>query len=138
MNVEVNRLPDYLGRTLLAVTHSDRPMYEPTCDINYLEQRYASPLRLPPELPFETLLPSSAATPYSGSVAVYDIGVAGERPPELVCAFRPKGYRPQHAMWHDDRLWVLGEDHLEIYDAHLTLVKTIRDPWLAGAHTIVA
>jgi hypothetical protein len=138
MNVELNRLTDHLGRTLLCVTHSDRPMQEPRCDINYLERRYASPIRLPPTQPFETLGPASAASPYLGAITAYDIGETGDQPPELVCAFRPETYKPQHAMWHNDRLWVLGTEHLEVYDDHLISLKVIRDPWLAGNHTIAS
>jgi hypothetical protein len=137
MHVELNRLTDYPGRPLLCVTHSDRPMHEPSTDLNYLERRFGSPLRLPPSQPFETLEPASAFTPFLGAVTVYDIGTAGDRPPELVCAFRPGTYKPSHAMWHADRLWVLGTEHIEVYDAHLNSVRAIRDPWLAGAHTIV-
>ena len=137
MNVELNRLVHHLGRKLLCVTHSDRPMDAPRCDINYLERRYASPIRLPPLEPFETLAPSSASSPYRGTVTLYDIGESGERRPELVCAFRPESYKPQHAIWHRGMLWVLGTEHIEIYDPHLTSLKVIRDPWLAGTHTIV-
>ncbi len=136
MNVEVNRLSDHLGRSLLCVVHSDRPMQEPNSDINYLERRFGSPLRLPPAQPFETLEPARAFTTYLGAISVYDIGDAGERQPELVCAFRPDTYKPSHAMWHNDRLWVLGTEHIEVYDAHLNSIRVIRDPWLAGSHTI--
>jgi hypothetical protein len=137
MTVELNRLIDHLGRPLLCVVHSERPMEEPHNDINYLERRFGSPLRLPPWQAFETLEPASAFSPYLGAVSVYDIGDAGDRPPELVCGFRPGTYKPSHAMWHDDRLWVLGTEHIEVYDAHLTPLTAIRDPWLAGGHTIV-
>src|SRR5438132_6106923 len=93
MDVEVNRLEDYLGRNLLCVTHSDRPMDE-SSDINCLEARYASPLRLPPLQPFQTLRPSREHVPYLGTVSLYDIGDDGGRLPELVCAFRPCTYKP--------------------------------------------
>lgn len=136
MNVELNKLTDHLGRPLLCVVHTDRPMQEPRNDINYLERRFDSALRLPPAQPFETLEPSSAFSPYLGTITVYNIGETGERPPELVCAFKPGTYKPSHAMWHNDRLWVLGGEHIEVYDAHLNSLKVIRDPWLAGTHTI--
>jgi hypothetical protein len=136
LRVELNRLPDHLGRALLCVVHSDRPLEEPKTDINYLERRFGSPLRLPPTRPFETLKPARAFTVYLGAITVYAIDEAGGRQPELVCAFRPDTYKPSHAMWHHDRLWVLGTEHLEVYDAHLDSVRVMRDPWLAGAHTI--
>lgn len=136
MRIELNTLPDHLGRSLLCVVHSDRPMEEPKNDINYLEHRFGAALRLPPGDPFETLAPARAFDAYPGSVSVYDIGETGEEPPELVCAFTPATYKPSHAMWHHDRLWVLGTEHIEVYDAQLHSMTVMRDPWLAGSHTI--
>jgi len=112
-------------------------MEEPKCDINNLETRFGSPIRLPPLRPFDALRPSREHSPYLGSISLYDIGEDGSRSPELVCAFRPGTYKPQHACWLDDRLWVLGAEHIEVYDADLQSVREIRDPWLAGNHTIV-
>jgi hypothetical protein len=136
VNVELNRLADHLGRPLLCVVHSDRPVQEAHNDINYLERRFASPLRLPPAEPLETLAPARAFTPYLGAISAYDIGETGDQPPVLVCAFRPDTYKPSHAMWHNDRLWVLGTEHIEVYDAQLESLTAIYDPWLAGGHTI--
>jgi hypothetical protein len=136
MKVERNHLSECLDKRLLCVTHSDRPMHEPSCDINYLEKRYASSLRIPPLQPFETLTPSSAHTRYLGGITVYDIGEHGTHQPGLVCAFRPETYKPQHCIWHNNRLWVVAVDHIQVYDAALNPVTSIRDPWLAGNHTI--
>jgi hypothetical protein len=138
MRVELNRLSEYIGRTLLCVRHSERPMEDPTCDINYLEKRFASPFRLPPQQPFDMLRPSHDYSPYSGSISIYDVGDDGRREPQLVCAFRPDAYKPQHALWLSDRLWVLAAEHIEVYDAALHPLMQIRDPWLAGNHTIAA
>ena len=138
MRVELNQLRDYVGRNLLCITHSDRPMEEPRCDINYLEARYASPIRLPPLRPFDDLRPSREFSPYLGSISLYDVGDDGRSTPALVCAFKPETYKPQHCLWDGHRLWVLGAEHIEVYDADLTSTREISDPWLAGAHTIAA
>jgi hypothetical protein len=138
MNVELNRMSRYLGRSLLCVAHSDRPLQEPANEINYIESRYASPARLPPAFPFESLRPAREHDPHLGGVTIYDIGEGGERAPELVCAFRPKTYKPQHCLWLNDRLWVLGTEHIEIYDPCLKSLRQIRDPWLSGGHTMAA
>ena len=113
-------------------------MQEPRCDINSLEKRFVSPIRLPALQPFDTLRPSRTHTPYLGSISLYDIGEDGRRSPEMVCAFRPDTYKPQHGAWLDGKLWVLGAEHIEVYDADLKTVREIRDPWLAGNHTIAA
>ncbi len=135
MRIELNRLRGYVGRNLLGATHSDRPM-DGSNNINQLEARYGSPVRLPPLQPFDALRPSREHVPYLGTVSLYDIGEDGGRPAELVCAFRPTRYKPQHCLWDGERLWVLGAEHIEVYDADLRSLKVIRDPWLAGNHTI--
>jgi hypothetical protein len=61
--------------------------------------------------------------------------------PRLLAHLRPD-CKPQHAIWYQQKLWILGVDRLEVYlfglvDKGLSLLKTIEDPWLSGAHTIL-
>lgn len=138
MSAKVNRLTAHLGRALLCVVDSARPIEPAYVDINTLEKRFASPFRLPPLQPFDSLQPSSAHLTPTGEVSVYDIGDRGDQPPRLVCSFAPDDYAPSHAIWYDDQLWVLGTEQIVVYDAELHPVKVIRDPWLAGGHTIAS
>jgi len=128
------------NRRYLCVTHSDRPASFEKCSLNYLEKRYEDPARLPPAQPFESLGPASDHSPYGGEVTIhaFERGTNGEQPQTtLVARLRPGAFKPQHATWHDGRLWVLGAEHLDVYDAELRPVRRIADPWLAGGHTVV-
>ena len=124
----------------LCITHSDRPASFEKCSLNYLEKRYEDLARLPPAQPFESLGPASEHSPYGGEVTIhaFERGTNGEQPQTtLVARLRPGAFKPQHATWHDGRLWVLGAEHLDVYDAELRPVRRIADPWLAGGHTVV-
>ncbi|MEX2287794.1 MAG: hypothetical protein WD648_11940 [Planctomycetaceae bacterium] len=123
---------------LLCVTHSDRPIDRERCSLNFLTQRYAAGDRLPPKEPFESLVHARHHSPYLGEVTVWDVShnVGGELRPRLISRFRPETDKPQHAIWYDGRLWVLGLFSLEAYDKNLAHVGTVADPWLSGAHTI--
>ena len=138
MQIERNELRQHVNRPLLCVTHSDRPLHEPSCDINYLEMRYAAPDRLPPMASFQSLRPASEYSPYHGAVTLYHLGDAAAAAPQLVCAFRPPSFKPQHALWHEGHVWVLGTEQVAVYDADLRLIATVEDPWLAGGHTLAA
>ena len=131
----LNLLPSHHGKPLLCITHSDRPMELDKCHLNYLEARYARSDRLPPSTPFEALTASTTHSPYGGQVSIYDLA-AGWQAARLVCVFRPADFKPQHAIWHNRQLWVLGVECLDVYDSDLSLLVRIADPWLAGAHTI--
>src|SRR3954451_10079804 len=120
----------------LCITHSDRPASLDKCDLNYLELRYSRADRLPPAIPFGDLAPSAAHSPFGGEITICRIDFVDQRH-ELVGRLRPEGYKPQHATWHAGRLWVLGVEHLEIYDEQLNSIGRIDDPWLAGGHTII-
>jgi len=136
MGVKLNRLPDFVGRPLLCVTYSDRPLEPERCDLEFLRARYAKADRLPPSAPFESLLPLSHYAGSGGGIAIYDVGRDGSSSPRLVCAFRVQTCKPQHSIWHDGLVWVLGVDRVEIYDPDLRCVGVVTDPWLSGAHTI--
>ncbi|MBV9522408.1 MAG: hypothetical protein JO010_06430 [Alphaproteobacteria bacterium] len=125
-----------LQRRYLCITHSDRPASLDKCDLNYLELRYSRPGRLPPQEPFEALKPSKTYSPYAGEITLHDLGEDGRGAPRLVAKMRPEGYKPQHAAWHGGRLWVVGVEHVEVYDGALRSIAKIEDPWLAGGHTI--
>ena len=134
--IRTNRLPDYKGRRLLCVTHTDRPTELENCSLNYLEHRFCAPGRLPPQEPFESLAPASTKSPYLGAITLWDIGDDGLTSPRLVGHFRPGGYKPQQGIWYQDNLWVVGVEQIVIYNPYLVPVDRIQDPWLAGGHTI--
>ena len=106
------------------------------CSLNYLEQRYARADRLAALPPFESLPHASLQSPYHGQVTLWEFVEGDWRRPVLVACLRPD-FKPQHALWHAGRLWVLGVDRLEVYDASLRRVAEVSDPWLAGGHTAV-
>lgn len=118
----------------MCITHSDRPHESDKCDLNYLESRYSRADRLPPSEAFSSLAPSVNYSPYGGQVTLHDVS-GGWGQSKLVCELRPE-WKPQHAMWHDDRLWVLGVESLDVYDSDLNLQQRVVDSWLAGAHTV--
>ena len=138
LSVERNRLPDCVGRSLLCVTYSDRPLEPERCDVEFLRARYGKPDRLPPSAPFTSLLPLSHYSGTGGGIAIYDVGHNGRSPPDLVCAFRLTTAKPQHCLWQDGLVWVLGVDRVEIYDPDLQCVGLVTDPWLSGAHTMAS
>lgn len=122
---------------VLCVTHSDRPVDLDRCDLSFLQQRYSRPDRLPPSEPFESLRPSIESSPHLGAVTLWGFQGGHLERPELLAHLRPHGYKAQHAIRHNNRLWILGVELLEAYDASFELTAVIEDPWLAGAHTIV-
>jgi hypothetical protein len=125
------------GRRYFCITHSDRPAQLDQCDLNYLELRFSRPDRLPPAKAFHMLPPASSFTAYGGEVTIHDLGESGREAPKLVARLRPQSYKPQHAIWHSGRLWVLGEHQIEIYGPRLEHLGSVEDPWLAGAHTMM-
>lgn len=140
---------EYLSRgarwdqKLLCVTHSDRATEAERCSLNFLERRYGDPDRLPPSVPFDSLRPISEHQPYGGTVTIWEFPEGSFSKPRLVAFLRPN-YKPQHAIWYQQRLWILGVDSLRIYQPDGTLlhkqitpVKVVEDPWLSGAHTIL-
>jgi hypothetical protein len=136
MQVHTNKLDQFRGKKLLWITHSDRPHDPEKCSLNYLESRYSKPDRLPPAEPFESLIASGHYSPYGGWISAYDVGEDGSSPASLVCALRPKSYKPQHCIWHHGTIWIVGVEHVEVYDLRLRAIAKIEDPWLAGGHTI--
>jgi hypothetical protein len=130
---KLGELPD---RPLLCVTHSDRVTVPEQCSLNYLERRYASPDRLAALPPFESLIDASHYSPYHGHVTLWDFVEGDWRRPMLFACLRPD-FKPQHALWHAGRLWILGVERLEAYDASLRRIAEVSDPWLAGGHTVV-
>ncbi len=139
MKVVYRRRWSKWNKKLLCVTHSDRPVEPEKCSLNYLEKRYADPNRLPPPVPFESAGPSRDSWPYLGQVSIWEFPGDGFGKPRLMahlCA-EPGDSKPQFAAWHDQRLWILGHEILEVFDSELTRLAVITDPWMAGTHTIV-
>lgn len=124
-------------QNLLCITHSDRPVELELCNLNYLELRYSDPERLPPSQPFESLTTSIKHSPHLGEVTVWEFRDDNFRKPRLLLHLRPNNYKPQFAIWHQQQLWILGVEVLEVYDSNLSRLAVIRDPWLSGAHTII-
>ncbi|HEX9707403.1 MAG TPA: hypothetical protein VGA24_07150 [Steroidobacteraceae bacterium] len=133
---EDNRLRSRRSEMVLCITHSDRPVEADRCDANALQSRYTRPGRLPPTVPFRSLPHARTATPYGGAISVWDVGGSDFQDVALLAILRPRGYKPQHVIWHGDRLWVLGTELIEVYDESLRREALIEDNWLAGAHTI--
>ena len=136
MKIHHRERPDRWTGRLLCVTHTERPVEVERCSLNFLTRRYADPARLRAVVPFEQLTPSSQHSPYGGGITVWSFADDDWRRPELLAHLEPEGYKPQHALWHRGRLWVLGVECLEVYDARLERLAVVEDPWLAGAHTI--
>jgi hypothetical protein len=118
---------------VLCVTHSDRVTDLDRCSLNFFEKRYDRRLQNLP--PFETLSPSTAYSRYKGVVTVWGLTAGSWPRPELLATLRPS-FKPQHALWHNARLWLLGTEVLEVYDRDLTRQGAVTDPWLADAHTV--
>ena len=123
------------NRPVLCVTHSDRTNVPGECSLNYLEQRYARTDRLAALPPFKSLPHADNYSPYHGQVTLWEFLEGDWRRPVLVACLHPE-FKPQHALWHAGRLWVLGVDRFEVYDASLRRVAEVSDPWLAGGHTV--
>ncbi len=119
---------------LLCVTHSQRAVDLARCSRDFLIERYRRPDRLPPATPFDELRPSIDHSPFKGDVTVWSLQRLDR--PQLLAHLRPDAYKPQHAIWHEGRLWVLGVETLQVLDASLRVTATVDDPWLAGGHTL--
>lgn len=137
MRVYINKRWPGGRQKLLCVTHTERPVELDRCNLNFLTRRYTDPNRLPPTVPFESLTPSSNHSPYLGDVTVWEFVGGDLRTPRLLAHLHPEDYKPQFALWFKQRLWILGVEILEVYDSTLSRLAIVRDPWLAGAHTIV-
>lgn len=122
---------------LLCVTHSQRGVDLARCARRFLVERYARPDRLPPTVAFEDLPPAADASPFKGDVTVWSL--RDVRRPELVAHVPIRAYKPQHAVWHDRRVWVLGCESIEVFEivaGQLQRVGLVTDPWLSGGHTL--
>jgi hypothetical protein len=123
---------------LLCVTHADRPTEEARCNLNFFGRRYSDPARLPARIPFSSLTPISMHQPYGGSITLWTIKFDPSLEIKLRAFFRPD-YKPQHAIWYEEKLWVLGVDRLVVYSVKgdsITQIGSLEDPWLSGGHTI--
>lgn len=129
----VESLPD---RDLLCVSHSDRMIDRDRCSLSFLVERYASEGRLATPPPFTSLEPSAHSNPFLGSLTLWTFENDDPCRPALLAHARPVHYKPQHAVWHNQHLWVIGVEHVYVYDSRLRLIRTITDPWAAGGHTI--
>lgn len=121
----------------LCLTHTDRPVDFERCSREFLVKRYRDPLRLPPQEDFYGLKSILGLSPYAGEITIWSFEENDLRKRcELMAHLRPENYRPQHVLWYQGKLWVLGVEILEIYDDTFSLIHTVRDPWLSGAHTL--
>jgi hypothetical protein len=104
-----------------------------------LEKRFVHPNRLPPAEPFDNLWSSSYFSPYLGHVTIWGFRNGNFAKPILLAHLCPNrdGYKPQFATWYSNRLWILGIEGIEVYNAELSRIAIISDPWLSGGHTIV-
>jgi hypothetical protein len=84
--------------------------------------------------PFEAL-PPIPDTRYLGAITIWGFKPGGWSEPLHVATLRPR-YKPQHAIWYKGQLWILGAEILDVYDGSLNHIATIKDPWMADAHTI--
>jgi hypothetical protein len=137
VKIEYRRRGGDWRQKLFCVTHTERPVEQNLCNLNFLELRYADPNRLPPAEPFEALLPSLSHSPYKGVVTIWEFVRGDVRKPRLLAHIRPMDYKPQFAIWYKQRLWILGIEVLEVYDSNFSRLAVVKDPWLSGAHTIV-
>ena len=130
----LRRAPKTLEGPLLCVTHTDRSYGPKEANLNYLTRRWSQPDRLPPSVPFAELPPASTASPHLGSITFWSL----EDPatPTFRGHYRPDGFKPQHAIWRNGRLWILGTEVLLVLNADLEVQAEITDPWLAGGHTV--
>jgi hypothetical protein len=116
------------------LTHSSRPMDFSRCSLNYLTQRYRSPVRLANPPPLESLGTEYSPT-YIGNVTVWSLDPDPTRTPELV-SFVRKDYKAQHALVQGDRLIICGTAFLEVCDLQGNPGCRFSDGWFAGAHTV--
>jgi len=130
----VDRVPR--DERVLCVVHTDRAVELDRCDLNFLTARYASPERLRSLPPFESLRPSREASPHLGAISLWAIDDHDWHRPTLIAHLRPESYKPQHALWRDGLLWVVGVEEIHLYDAQFAHVATLSDPWMAGGHSI--
>lgn len=136
MRIVYRQSEEPLSGDLLVVTHSDRRVELDRCGLNDLVRRYAKPGRLPAKTPFHELKPSIKASPHLGQVTIWRFEEGDFRRPRLVAHLHPESYKPQHAIWRDGRLWIIGVENVEVYDARLRRVGFVTDPWMAGGHTV--
>jgi len=136
MKVTYKKKSANFNQKLLCITHTDRSFHIERGNLNFLEKRYSDPNRLPPQEPFESLIPSIEHSPYLGSVTIWEFEENDIQKPNLLAHLQSNSYKPQHAIWFKERFWILGVELLEVYDSNFSLVAVIYDPWLAGGHTI--
>lgn len=138
LNIVYRRPSISWNQKLLCVTHSERPIERKFSSLNYLEKRFSDAYRLPPTQKFESLWPSHHFAVYLGQVTIWGFRNGEFSKPRLLAHLQPNpdGYKPQHAIWYNQKLWILGFDGLDVYDEELNRVTVIRHPWLTGGHTI--
>lgn len=127
---------DRWRRNLLCLSHTQRPFESQRGSRVAFLKRYQRPDRLPPKVPFAELTHARKHSPWKGQITVWSIDPEFRTPPEFLANLQPTDYKPQQALWFKDRLWILGTELLEVYDASIKLLARIEDPWLSGAHTI--
>lgn len=124
------------NQKLLCVAHTSREFNPALCTLNAVDERLKKPERLNNKQPFESLSHIKTQRPYDGNITIWDFPNGDLRSPHLIAQIRPDS-KPQYASWYQHKLWILCDDVLEVYNTNLKLIKCIRDPWLAGTHTIV-
>lgn len=123
------------GIPMLCVTHSERVTDLDRCSLTFLQHRYRRLNGIENLAPFETL-PRIPDTRYQGAITLWCFKPGVWSEPLHVATLRPR-YKPQHAIWYKGWLWILGAEILDVYDGSLNHIATIKDPWMADAHTII-
>lgn len=136
LKILYRRDKDPIRRSVFSVVHSDRSVDFGQCELNYLAKRYESANRLSSLPLFDSLKPAHEYNPYLGSVSLWQFKDSHSAEPVLLAHIRPSCYKPQHALWHDKLLWIIGTESIYVYDAEFRCVRIISDPWMAGGHTI--
>jgi hypothetical protein len=120
---------------VLLVSHSSRPFVDDRVSLNSLERRFGE-RRLTTLPPIKSFPDVTIAVPFTGALTIWCLENSGRLERLRLGAVYKPDFKIQSAAFHGDSLVVYGADRLEILDQSLTVLRTIRHPWLVGGHTI--
>lgn len=118
---------------VLCVSHSSRPFFEARVRVNELRQRFLKG-RLDSLPPFRSLSSLGDSIPFSGSLSLWEVSADGGGL-RFLKSYEPDG-KVQSASFVDDKLLIYSSDSLTVLNPDFTCDKEIRDPWIAGGHTV--